>query len=134
MRNLIITRRASRTFSYDLKRSTIYALENYGVNKKNIFISFIRDIVKENFDYIYGMVEEKGTLIHGVFVFRKDEDNKNILDVFTQEHELNKECVFIDTGFNQRSLTPSILSINATIPHEFLKVLFDYDSFIKGYK
>jgi len=67
-------------------------------------------------------------------VFRKNEDNKKILDVFMREHELNKECVFIDTGFNQRSLTPSILNINNTIPHEFLKVLFDYDSFIKEYK
>jgi len=134
MRNLIITRRASRTFSWALKWSTIYALENYGINKKGIFVSFMKERVKENFDFIYGMIEEKGTLIHGVFVFRKNEDNKKILDVFMQEHELNKECVFIDTGFNQRSLTPSIININNTIPHEFLKALFDYDSFIKGHK
>lgn len=134
MRNLIITRRASRTFSRALKRSTIYALENYGINGKGIYVYFMDERVKENFDYIYGIIEENGTLIHGVFVFRKSEDNKKLLDIFMQEHELNKECVFIDTGFNQKSLTPSIVNINNTIPHEFLKVLFDYDSFIKGYK
>lgn len=106
MRNLIITRRASRTFSRALKRSTIYALANYGINKKGIFVYFMEERVKEYFDYIYGIIEEKGTLIHGVFVFRRNEDNKNILDVFMQENELNKECVFIDTGFNQKKLDP----------------------------